>query len=59
MALVLLTLENLENLRTEGAIGKYKEDFSRDEPCVDFLKAKKQEPWTVLPSIGTLGDDEC
>ena len=30
MALVLLTLENLENLRTEGAIGKYKEDLPHD-----------------------------
>ena len=42
MALVLLTLEHMENLSTMHAITKYRVGLGGG-PCVNFLKDKKQE----------------
>ena len=41
MALILLTLKHLENLKTDDAIAKYEVGLG-GEPCVNFLKEEKQ-----------------
>jgi hypothetical protein len=41
MAFILLTLKPLENLKTDDAVAKYEVGLG-GEPCVNFLKDKKQ-----------------
>ena len=41
MALILLTLKHLENLKTDDAIAKYEVGLGGG-PCVNFLKEEKQ-----------------
>ena len=41
MAFILLTLKHLENLKTDDAVAKYEVGLG-GEPCVNFLKDKKQ-----------------